>query len=572
MNRWDTLTMGEKNQLLGIYASKGYNNLANIIAHYNSFAEGGNVDSKGDDIDNRTGKPKYRRDIQGVNITSSSNSNIEGAARDTSTIGPLAFYPPKYYIGKQGNQFEENPNVTYDSWFDEHPEMIDVMTDIVGRYNNRLNNRGQQLPQLNRFYFEKLYNPEDDPIIHEAIERMLQAKWNRDVRTYNDNRTLNLWDTVEKFPAANMRVDNEYQRGGKINLDLTVPGTTPETSSTNVVYPVIKKKPIEQPRHKYDDKNRKIIKVNNSNNGGYSERDLVKNENLLKRWNPTGDFTIVNWFQDLLKGNDASGEENNYYKTYLGLGSLPPMNPNAQTEWDYEIEKQKEREGIAPSDFYGTTPIMDKNIQSVLDTLNLGKIVRGERPFHYTEDIGTKEIKRMYEEGKRILENPNKWNQINFDEVKPLGYGYNEYTKEANPLGMFHKAGIKWVPEEKAIYVHDTYDFPNTLFKPVRTVTGIKERPREMKIRGRVNFDPEKGSVLFNEYDGYSEGGKLGHITPYGQWQYPHQVTTIPSNNITMRGVDYPVVGISNTGDVKYMLPNMDYLYDGNYVTEYPVQ
>lgn len=68
-----------------------------------------------------------------------------------------------------------------------------------------------------------------------------------------------------------------------------------------------------------------------------------------------------------------------------------------------------------------------------------------------------------------------------------------------------------------------------------------------------------------------ANGGKLGHITPYGQWQYPHQVTTIPSNNITMQGVDYPVVGVSDTGDTKVMLPGLDYLYDGNYVTEYPV-
>lgn len=67
-------------------------------------------------------------------------------------------------------------------------------------------------------------------------------------------------------------------------------------------------------------------------------------------------------------------------------------------------------------------------------------------------------------------------------------------------------------------------------------------------------------------------GGKLGKVTPYGQWQYPHQVTTIPSNNITMKGVDYPVIGVSNTGDTKYMLPNMDYLFDGQYVTEYPVK
>lgn len=69
----------------------------------------------------------------------------------------------------------------------------------------------------------------------------------------------------------------------------------------------------------------------------------------------------------------------------------------------------------------------------------------------------------------------------------------------------------------------------------------------------------------------YSKGGPLGHITPYGQWQYPNEVTTIPSNNITMKGVDYPVIGVSDTGDTKYMLPNMDYLFDGNYVTEYPL-
>lgn len=76
---------------------------------------------------------------------------------------------------------------------------------------------------------------------------------------------------------------------------------------------------------------------------------------------------------------------------------------------------------------------------------------------------------------------------------------------------------------------------------------------------------------IISHYNSFQEGGSLGHITPYGQWEYPHQVTTIPSNNITMKGVDYPVLGVSDTGDTKYMLPNMDYLFDGNYVTEYPL-
>jgi hypothetical protein len=78
---------------------------------------------------------------------------------------------------------------------------------------------------------------------------------------------------------------------------------------------------------------------------------------------------------------------------------------------------------------------------------------------------------------------------------------------------------------------------------------------------------------LLNIFNGqYQKGGSLGHITNLGQWKYPGEMTTIPSNNITMKGVDYPVIGVSNTGDTKYMLPNMDYLFDGQYVTEYPVK
>lgn len=79
-----------------------------------------------------------------------------------------------------------------------------------------------------------------------------------------------------------------------------------------------------------------------------------------------------------------------------------------------------------------------------------------------------------------------------------------------------------------------------------------------------------------NNYPGVSrktfeDGGSLGKVTPLGQWQYPGKVTTIPSNNITMKGVDYPVIGVSDTGDTKVMFPNLDYTFNGNYVTEYPI-
>jgi hypothetical protein len=56
-----------------------------------------------------------------------------------------------------------------------------------------------------------------------------------------------------------------------------------------------------------------------------------------------------------------------------------------------------------------------------------------------------------------------------------------------------------------------------------------------------------------------------------GQWAHPGEITRIPSNQITMQGVDYPVLGISDTGDTQMMYPNQDYTYDGESVTEYPM-
>jgi hypothetical protein len=74
----------------------------------------------------------------------------------------------------------------------------------------------------------------------------------------------------------------------------------------------------------------------------------------------------------------------------------------------------------------------------------------------------------------------------------------------------------------------------------------------------------DKKSTLSNQ-----KGGPI--ITNRGQWDYPGQTTIIPSNKITMTGVDYPVIGVDNTGHTKMMQPGMDYTFPGQYVTEYPM-
>lgn len=57
---------------------------------------------------------------------------------------------------------------------------------------------------------------------------------------------------------------------------------------------------------------------------------------------------------------------------------------------------------------------------------------------------------------------------------------------------------------------------------------------------------------------------------PRGQWDYPGEVTKIPSGNITMQGVPYPVLGVDNLGYEQMMYPGLDYQFPGDTVTEYP--
>jgi hypothetical protein len=67
----------------------------------------------------------------------------------------------------------------------------------------------------------------------------------------------------------------------------------------------------------------------------------------------------------------------------------------------------------------------------------------------------------------------------------------------------------------------------------------------------------------------YEDGGIIEDDR--GQWEYPGEITKINSNQITMQGVDYPVLGISDTGDTQMMQPGQDYTYEGESVTEVPM-
>jgi hypothetical protein len=82
------------------------------------------------------------------------------------------------------------------------------------------------------------------------------------------------------------------------------------------------------------------------------------------------------------------------------------------------------------------------------------------------------------------------------------------------------------------------------------------------KSRAHTNTYSKKLSAM-------EEGGIIKD--DMGQWAHPGEITEIGSNNITMQGVPYDVLGISDTGDTKLMKPGKNYKFKGKKVTEFPM-
>jgi hypothetical protein len=105
---------------------------------------------------------------------------------------------------------------------------------------------------------------------------------------------------------------------------------------------------------------------------------------------------------------------------------------------------------------------------------------------------------------------------------------------------------------------------------------GKGARDYAIKNKTFIEFPTENDAIQFGKnyksgtgvLKGFQDGGVIQDNR--GQWAHPGEITKINSNQITMQGVPYPVLGISDTGDKRMMYPGKDYQFKGNSVTEYP--
>jgi len=107
--------------------------------------------------------------------------------------------------------------------------------------------------------------------------------------------------------------------------------------------------------------------------------------------------------------------------------------------------------------------------------------------------------------------------------------------------------------------------------------TQIKDKINRFAPNVNTSFNgPERMAKMQQDLENvkkYSPKYKKGGVIKddRGQWAHPGEITEIGSNRITMQGVPYPVLGISDTGHTQMMFPGEEYKFKGKKVTEYPM-
>lgn len=590
MDRWGQLNLQQKNQLLGIYASKGYTDLASIINHYNTFQAGGRLTFNEWKSQMQSKYPDIEMDNikAGYDYVRYFNDNYDDAIRQLSELRhfPDTYKLPNHKTFSNESIYSRSPNIG-GSWINDStfsPSIINRQQypDIYKEdrpYTEReiYSNEYQLGGILNKIksYFAPTYGGSFNQAYATAVKN------NDEYFKWNGNRYNTKDSGIKRKPSQTMPDYSQLpfkEAYKKASKELPVKG---EFGWNGAVYSA---------NNAMEDTDLTKIPV-------YKLWETVTGQpwSKAKEWGFTDGLakTNIGLRKALLqvakqyrKIENATPVEilrvlkNGYISTDIDNGFNVPLNETPITIKD---SKAGQNQGTV---FFPT--VLDSlavhgfntNTSPVI-TFGLPAQESAMSPLygHQTtdaEDFNNFAVGQMF----------SAWNV----KTTPLDdlWKYVSDAKNDSEANMTIKNGAPYSFKKYADYIlpSNIIDWSYNKFKSGTYNTGDENHTRDVIKRGTDFLQAnEVQNWFYNHWlpgqsnqqewidwwNSYQQGGSLGKVTPLGQWEYPHQVTTIPSNNITMKGVDYPVLGISDTGDTKYMLPNMDYLFNGNYVTEYPL-
>jgi hypothetical protein len=304
--------------------------------------------------------------------------------------------------------------------------------------------------------------------------------------------------------------------------------------------------------------------------GGQNVPIIVHDKNDPRLWAYNDSSNLYNAYlmQDKLmgKGNKVLNKNVDHWTmSNLKKQRIPQYIPSlgVSVAHDYANQKEQFKDG-----YNSTARKEDEQLENYYKSLKFNSPV--DIMYHSSPDLIHSKIKPIgsYFDGTAsspIYAKPVQpylyKKEENIDTIPPLNYQPNrEIGFDSNQLPIQKPV----MPKSNVLHV----DYPNQ-FQPGterRYYDKKTGKPYEFALGG--HYTPDMNH-LYTEGDYYYQTG--GILTPYGQWEYPGEITKIPSNDITMKGVPYPVLGISDTGDSKMMYPEKDYKFKGKTVTEYPI-
>lgn len=187
----------------------------------------------------------------------------------------------------------------------------------------------------------------------------------------------------------------------------------------------------------------------------------------------------------------ATPIEEAFFKHYLNLGKDSRLIKSSKARVNADKDKNPKN-----AEYVGIPQPVARRVQSMVDTLNVGKILRNYDKYieKYPELPSKSRLEKIYKTGKEVLES---------GEPKVVNEGLtvkyierpNKNQRWATGLDLFGNFTIQWDKENNTIKVNDTYDFPSI-------VTGkytIPKREKALEIREDIKFNPKIGSYLLRD-------------------------------------------------------------------------
>lgn len=252
-------------------------------------------------------------------------------------------------------------------------------------------------------------------------------------------------------------------------------------------------------------------------------------------------------FQDALKTN--------YRRGYSFRGNPTTNAVSGETNY-FDFPKPVQKVILKQEEEKKKEPNLDTDLAAYLKTQDQPNSY-ADRKKLYEEITGQKDYKGSAEQNIDLLnriKNPKKEDTLKEEEV----------VVDTVPAETFNSSQY-----EDVSYRTQWVRGEDGKLTPMRVPYSVKPKgkPWQMLEDAEPGYRREGNTIDRKQYGGLFNDVE---VDPMGMYNGIRPVI-IPSNRITMKGVDVDVLGVSDEGDVKLMKPNGEYKFRGSRVLEIPV-